>query len=72
MYLILVLIVCVHLEEVFSSRALSLRHGFWARDVGEFGDFPEVFVPILVIIRDKMLVFVYLAFHLIEQPIPVI
>jgi len=39
MYLIFVLIVCVLLEEVFSSRALSLRHGFRAREAGEFGAF---------------------------------
>ena len=38
-FLNFVLIICVFLEEVFSSRALSLRHGFRARGVGEFGAF---------------------------------
>jgi len=37
MYLIFVLIVYAHLEEVFSSRALSLRRGFRAREWGKFG-----------------------------------
>lgn len=39
MYLVLVLIVSIYLEEVFSGRALSLRRGFWAREVSKFDVF---------------------------------